>query len=35
MSPETPSCPRCGNAFSPEQVEGDFAGICPSIAWSR
>ncbi|HVR86207.1 MAG TPA: hypothetical protein VMU54_17930, partial [Planctomycetota bacterium] len=29
MTPETPRCPRCGDAFSPEQVEGDFAGICP------
>ena len=29
MAPETPSCPRCGNTFSTEQVEGDFAGICP------
>ncbi|HLY09598.1 MAG TPA: protein kinase [Planctomycetota bacterium] len=29
MTPDTPRCPRCGNEFSPEQVEGDFAGICP------
>jgi serine/threonine protein kinase len=29
MSSETPRCPRCGNAFSPAQIEGDFSGICP------
>jgi serine/threonine protein kinase len=29
MGSEAPRCPRCGNAFSSEQIEGDFAGICP------
>lgn len=29
MSPEPPRCPRCGYAFSSEQIEGEFSGICP------
>jgi tRNA A-37 threonylcarbamoyl transferase component Bud32 len=29
MTPEPPRCARCGTAFLPEQIEGDFAGICP------